>query len=270
MPKTPESEAGVTEKENGGPRSLTRLLGLFDALARSADGLSLADLNVILESPKSSLLNLLRPLVGDGYLIHDGNRYRLGPAIFRLAANIMSVWNFSKVLHPYLEELAERCHETVYVGVLDRGQGVITYVDVIESSQSVRYAMPVGTTRPLYCTAAGRLLLAHADREWREEYLRKVKIERRTPQTIVGKTELRAELDRVMQQGYSVSVGELMRESAGIAAPIVGSDGKVVAALAIGAPSDRFEEARPVLQEMLLEVARRASGMMPGSGVVRG
>jgi DNA-binding IclR family transcriptional regulator len=180
----------------------------------------------------------------------------------------MSVWNFSKVLHPYLEELAERCHETVYVGVLDKEQGTITYVDVIESSQSVRYAMPVGTSRPLYCTAAGRLLLAHVDQEWREEYLRKTKIERRTPQTIAGKTELRAELDKVLQQGYSVSVGELMRESAGIAAPIVGSDGKVVAALAIGAPSDRFEEERPALRDMLLEVARRASGMMPGLGVV--
>ena len=53
-------EAAVArEKDNGGPRSLTRLLGLFAALARSSDGMSLADLNVVLESPKSSLLNLL-------------------------------------------------------------------------------------------------------------------------------------------------------------------------------------------------------------------
>jgi hypothetical protein len=163
-----KKESAIADRENGGPRSLARLLGLFDALARSPDGLSLADLNVALESPKSSLLNLLRPLVSEGYVLHDGNRYRLGPAIFRLAANIMSVWNFSKLLHPYLEELASRCHETVYLGVLDREHGVITYVDVIESAKSVRYAMPVGTRRPLYCTAAGRLLLAHADQNWQD------------------------------------------------------------------------------------------------------
>jgi DNA-binding IclR family transcriptional regulator len=269
MFKSSNAEVAVLEKENGGPRSLSRLLGLFDALARSPDVLSLADLNVTLGSPKSSLLNLLRPLVGDGYLLHDVSRYRLGPAIFRLAAGIMSVWNFSKVLHPYLEELAGRCHETVYVGVLDREQGLITYVDVIESPMSVRYAMPVGTSRPLYCTAAGRLLLAHADDDWLEGYLHKTKLERRTPQTIAGRKELRAELEKVLQAGYSVSVGELLRESAGIAAPIVGSDGKVVAALAIGAPSDRFEVARPTLQEMLVDVARRASGIMPGSGLLR-
>lgn len=259
-------ESVAVERENGGPRSLTRLLGLFDALARSPDGLSLADLNVTLASPKSSLLNLLRPLVSEGYLIHDGSNYRLGPAIFRLSANIMSVWNFSKVLHPYLEELAGRCHETVYVGVLDRDQGVITYVDVIESAKSVRYAMPVGTSRPLYCTAAGRLLLAHAEKSWQAEYLSKVKIERRTPQTIPSKKALRAELENVLRQGYSVSVGELMLESAGIAAPIIGSDGKVVSALAIGAPSDRFEQELPELREALLAVSARASGMMPRLG----
>lgn len=258
-----KAEPVAADKDNGGPRSLTRLLGLFDALARTRDGLTLADLNITLESPKSSLLNLLRPLVAEGYLIHDGGRYRLGPSIFRLAGNIMSAWNFSSVLHPYLEELAVRCKETVYLGILDREQAVITYVDVIESAKSVRYAMPVGTNRPLYCTAAGRLLLAHTDKDWVDEYLRNTKLERRTPQTIAGKKELRAELDRILKQGYSVSVGELMRESAGIAAPILGSNGKVVAALAIGAPSDRFGSERVFLEKALLEVAARASGAAP-------
>ena len=66
MPKngqTKDVASGVT-----GPRSLTRLLGLFDVLAKSKHGMSLAELNQALQSPKSSLLNLLRPLVIDGYL----------------------------------------------------------------------------------------------------------------------------------------------------------------------------------------------------------
>jgi IclR family transcriptional regulator, acetate operon repressor len=261
-------EIEVAEKETVGPRSLTRLLGLFDALAKSPDGLTLADLNVTLESPKSSLLNLLRPLVSEGYLIHEAGRYRLGPAIFRLAAGIMSVWNFSRVLHPFLEELAARSHETVYVGVLDAGQKVITYVDVIESAKSVRYAMPIGTSRPLYCTAAGRMLLAHAEKAWVEDYLRTTKLEARTPQTTTNKNQLRKELERIRATGISISIGELMRESAGIAAPIFGADRKVIAAMAIGAPSDRFEPELPALRKVLAEVASRASGVMPASAAV--
>ncbi|MDR2188095.1 MAG: IclR family transcriptional regulator [Azonexus sp.] len=253
----------ANKKENSGPRSLARLLGLFDALAKSRNGLSLAELNVTLESPKSSLLNLLRPLVTDGYLTHDNDRYQLGPAIFHLSANIMSVWNFSSLVHPYLEELASRCNETVYLGRLNREQNLITYTDVIESAKSVRYAISVGTTRPLYCTAAGRVLMAHADKEWLDDYLRKTKLEMYTPQTVVDKKQLRAELERILKQGYAISIGQLYSESAGIAAPIFGLDGKVAAALAVGVPSERFEAGQPLLQDALLEVAARASGIVP-------
>ncbi|MGE3759637.1 MAG: helix-turn-helix domain-containing protein, partial [Pseudobdellovibrionaceae bacterium] len=51
----------------GSPRSLARVLGLFDAIAHAGDGLTLARLSVELKSPKSSLLTLLRPLVAKGY-----------------------------------------------------------------------------------------------------------------------------------------------------------------------------------------------------------
>ena len=145
-----------------GPRALTRILRLFDTLAKRSDGLSLAELNTVLESPKSSLLNLLRPLVADGYLMHSHGLYRLGPTAFRLAANIMSAWNFGKLVRPFLEELAARSGESVYIGVLDREQQVITYIDTIDSAKSIRYSIPIGANRPLYCTAAGRVLLAFA------------------------------------------------------------------------------------------------------------
>jgi DNA-binding IclR family transcriptional regulator len=225
----------------------------------------LADLSVLLGSPKSSLLNLLRPLVSDGYLIHDGNRYRLGATIFRLAANIMSAWNFSKVFQPYLEELAKRCHETVFMGILDRDQRVYTIVSVIESPKSIRFSVPIGTTAPLYCTASGRLLLAHTDKEWQEAYVRETKLERLTPSTIISKKALRAELKNVLQQGYSVSREEAVAELSGIAAPIYAPDGRVLAALAVAMPSARFERDLPMLQEALLDVAARASGLTPQS-----
>src|SRR6202048_611588 len=77
-----------------GPRSLMRLLGLFDALAKSKEGLTLAELNTELSSPKSSLLNLLRPLVASGYLNYDSGRYRLRPALFRLARDRLSGLEF--------------------------------------------------------------------------------------------------------------------------------------------------------------------------------
>lgn len=250
-------------RDVAGPRSLMRLLGLFDALAKTKEGLTLAELNTELSSPKSSLLNLLRPLVAGGYLNYADGRYRLGPSVFRLAANIMSVWNFSNTVRPYLEELAQRSQESVYLGVLDRVGKVITYVDAVESPHPVRFSVPIGAVRPLYSTAAGRVLLAFTSEQWQEEYFRTTKLDQRTPRTVTTRKGLREELERIRKTHVSVSIGENFPESAAIAAPIFGADGTLVAAIAIGAPSDRLAPRLAELRPIIVEVASRASGVAP-------
>jgi len=96
-----EDQAG----RNGGPKAMSRVLRLLDELAQSPEGLSLADLSVVLETPKSTLINSLRPLVSDDYLIADGNLYRLGPRSFRLAATVASAWSLPRILRGYLRQV---------------------------------------------------------------------------------------------------------------------------------------------------------------------
>ncbi len=259
MPKvrTPVDVPG----EVTGPRSLMRLLSLFDVLAKAPkDGLGLAELNTVLKSPKSSLLNLLRPLAATGYLNLESGRYRLGPSVFRLAGTIMSVWNFSNVVRPFLEELAERSRESVYLGVLDRAGKVITYVDAIDSPHSVRYSVPVGAVRPLYCTGAGRVLLAFADKRWQDDYIASTKLEARTPRTIATQKGLREELERVRKTQISISMGEMFPEAAAVSAPVFGADGVVAAAIAVGGPTERLQPRIAELKGIVSNVATRASG----------
>jgi DNA-binding IclR family transcriptional regulator len=258
-------------REVAGPRSLMRLLGLFDALAKSPkDGLGLAELNAVLKSPKSSLLNLLRPLVSTGHLNFEAGKYRLGPSIFRLAGTIMSVWNFSNVVRPFLEELALRSHESVYLGVLDRAGKVITYVDAIDSPHSVRYSVPVGAVRPLYATAAGRVLLAFADKEWQDTYISTTKLQARTPRTIATQKALREELERIRKTCISVSIGEMFPDSAAISAPVFGADGNIAAAIAVGAPAERLQPRLAELRPIIADIAARASGLTRTDGDASG
>lgn len=243
-----------------GPRSLTRLLGLFEVLAKSSKGQSLAELNLLLKSPKSSLLNLLRPLVIEGYLTYEDGRYWLGTSIFRLSASIMSVWNFSKTLRPFLEELAERSHESAYVGVLDPVLKTVTYVDSIDSPNPVRFSVPIGNSAPLYCTAAGRVLLAYSSNKFQADYMRTVKFEVRTTRTITTQDALRASVEKVRESGIAMSVGESFPGAAAIAAPIFGADGKVMAAFVVGGPAERLPPTFPALERLIKEIAGRASG----------
>lgn len=262
MPSTAKKAKSAPVEKNAasGPRSLTRLLGLFDILAQNSDGMTLADLSEALESPKSSLLNLFRPLVAEEYLSHAGGHYKLGPSIYRLSSKIMKAWNFSGLIHPYVEELAKATRETVYLGVLDKNASLITYVDAIDSKHSIRYPISVGTTRPLYCTAAGRVLLAYEDQTWVNEYLKTVPIERRTSHTITDRRLLRSKLAEIRDTGISISIGELFEELGAIAAPIFGADGKIAAALAIGLPVETLEREMDQLTTLVTDIAARASG----------
>ncbi len=251
----------LPQHQTPSPRSLSRFLDLLDVLTKTPSGLTLAELSKVLDSPKSSLLNLLRPLVADDYLVHKDGTYRFGASIFRLAASITSVWNFPNVLRPYLEELAERTQETVYIAVFDRNHKNSTYVDVIESSHQVRYSVPVGAHAPLYCTAAGRVLLAFSSEKFQADYLRTIKLKAITPQTITKTKVLRAELKKVLKTGVAISVGEAVPEAAAIAAPILDADGKVKAAIVIGGPTERLSSEFAALEPVIKDIAKRASGL---------
>jgi IclR family acetate operon transcriptional repressor len=256
------------ERDATSPRSLTRLLGSFGAIAKAPDGLSLAELSVALGSPKSSLLTLLKPLVLQGYLLHGEGRYRLGPAIFRLASDILAMRRFPTLIRPYMEELVARSGETAFLTVIDRDAQLVSYIEGIDSPQLVRYTAPVGSTRPLYCSSAGRLLLAFQEEAWRERYLRTIALKPMTPHTVTDRDVLRRQIEEIRRTGISVSQGEVIRGAAGVAAPVFNADGSVAAALLIGAPADRFEQELPALRRLIHEVAARASSAMGYGGSV--
>lgn len=242
------------------PRSVMRVLRLFEAIAAAREGKTLAQLSVQLGSPKSSLLLLLRPLVAGSYLLHVDNRYRLGSSAYRLAADILATRDLTQLMGPYMEELVMRTRESVFLATIDREARLVTYADRIDSPQAIRYSAPVGSMRPLYCSAAGLVLLAYQDEAWRERYLKSTTLKALTPETIVSKTAIRANLEKIRAEGIAVSVGEAVAGVAGIAAPIVNPDGTVSAALLIGAPADRFQSELPALRKVIKQVAQRASG----------
>ena len=257
------SETPVPDRDVTGPRSLARLLALFDVLSLMPEGMSLAELNVTLDTPKSSLLNLLRPLVSEGYLVHAAGTYRLGPSIFRLAASVMSAWNFPKMIRPFMEELVERTGESVLLGVLNRDAEVMTYVEILDSPHPVRYQIPVGTTRPLYASSAGRLLLAYTDKAWRDQYLTSAsfKVKTATPMT---RASLMRELDKIRSEGISTSIDGFMVGLAAVAAPVFDGEGRCIASLNIAGPSDRFRHELETLKATVKDVAARASGVVGG------
>lgn len=261
LTRVPASAAESFE-DNNGPRSLSRVMRLFAVLSENADGVSLADLSVVLNSPKSSLLNLLRPLVGDGFLLHSKGLYSIGPALFRLSASVLAAWNFPRLIHPFLEELSSKTGETVLLGVLNPESDMMIYVDIVDSPHPIRYQIPVGTMRPLYASAAGRLLLAYADESYREEYLANCKFKLQTAKPI-NRATLKRELEKIRHDGISLAVDAYSKGLSAVAAPVFNADGVCVASMNIAGPTERIVAELDFLRATLLVETAKASGVVP-------
>jgi IclR family transcriptional regulator, KDG regulon repressor len=157
-----------------------------------------------------------------------------------------------------IERLGRRFNETVAVRVRDGLETVS--IARWESTQSLRVHGEVGQRHILYAGASSKILLAFAPPDVIEAVLAQER-ERFTPKTLVAKTALLAEIKRVREQGYAVSAGERVPDTAAIAVPIRDGSLDVVAALVLSLPATRMKGLEGQLLEALrteaLEVSRR-------------
>src|SRR4051794_39117671 len=98
---------------NSGPRAMSRVLRLFDLLARHREGMTLSELSVALEVPKSTFLASLTGLVADGFLLNQGKVYTLGPGAYRLAGTIMASFSMPDIVRYYVRDLGRITNESV-------------------------------------------------------------------------------------------------------------------------------------------------------------
>jgi len=92
---------------------------------------------------------------------------------------------------------------------------------------------------PLYCTAIGKALLAHSNRELIERVLTGPLI-RRTPHTVVAPGLRRGQLDRILEAGVAFEYEESSLGIACVAAPILARDDTPLAAVSLTGPVTRF------------------------------
>jgi DNA-binding IclR family transcriptional regulator len=245
------------------PTAPARVAQILEQLAAARrDGLSLTELAAALEAPKTSLPGLLRGLLDIAYVVREANRYRLGPAAYRLAAGIIRIGaslDLQAAARPLLERLAAASGETVLLGTLAAETREVVFVERVESVHDIRFSVPIGARRPLYSSALGRVLLAYQPEAWREAYLKSVKLVPRTARTETRMARLREILAKIRVDGSVSTVEQSSRDVAGFAAPIFERDGRVAAGIVIAAPVGRGEKNAKQLLAGVRAAAREVS-----------
>jgi DNA-binding IclR family transcriptional regulator len=245
---------------NSEVKSAARILDLVEFLAGCAEPVALKQITAELGFPKSSAHALAQTLVSRGYAIQDStDRYILlhgtshGSMIRAREARLLSA------AHPVMEALRDRSGETVVLSVRTV-RGEVKRLAKCVSRQVVRYDTDLdGGPVAAYCTAAGRILLAHWEPAAVEAYFSRTQLAAYTPLTVTDPARLREILVRTREQGVAVNEEEYVSGASGIAAPVRDRDGVVVAALNLGTLTTRFQLNRDKIITAVKDAAAEVS-----------
>jgi DNA-binding IclR family transcriptional regulator len=238
------------------------VIQILEALCASPAALTLADLSRVLGTPKSSMAALLRGLAEEGFVVSTEGAWRLGPGAFGLGSALMEArrrLQSSDLVREGMRRLAERSGETVLFAVRDAGGDAMTYVDVIESRNAVRFAVSIGDRRPLYCTAGGRALLAADSEEELQRYLRRLKTEQLTAQTETDRRRLAELIGEARKAGVAQTVDQAAEGVTGTASAIHDAAGAAIGALIVAAPSLRLKDRGAELARLVRDEAAAIS-----------
>lgn len=247
--------------QNEGVKSAMRVLDIFELLARYPDGISLSAIAAELHIPKSSAHGLLTTLLARGYL--RGGRqertYRLGVRLFELGSAYMAGADLLADGQEVVRELARACDETVHLAILIDDE--VLYIAKEEGTNTIRMASAMGRRFPAHGTGVGKMLLSTLDAvELDQLYPPGQPLRSITPHTITDPLLFRRELAETAARGYATDLEESTPGLCCIAAPIINSEGTVVAAISVSVPSIRFSaERQAVLRPLVLESAARLS-----------
>ena len=256
--ETADREVFGSNGLKSGLRSVSRALDILETLAASEKELSLTEISIATGLHASTASRFIVALVERGYLSRNATsgHFSLGMATLRLGAKARSQLSWLlDTARPLLQRLASDTQETAILALLDRDAAVT--VDLVESPWAVRVTSYVGERIPLYCTGAGKALLAYLPHSRAQKLIKSISFRAFTDSTILDAHQLEEDLESVRRKGYSVNDEEYEAGERSAAAPVFAPGEIVVAALALSGPTVRVT--RETLDEFGLIVKNAAS-----------
>lgn len=233
----------VTDTDDDPPISVlargVSVLYCFDSDDRRE--LTLADITKSCRLPKATVHRLLRELIVLGLVERTDLGYRLGIKLFELGLRVPRQISIREVAFPCVQDLYEATQETVHLAIPDGHEAL--YLAKFSPRHTAPVPTAVGGRMPLYCTAVGKALLAHADRDLQRAILAGP-MRRLTPRTVNAPGLLARQLDAVLSSGLAQDREEYARGVLCVAAPVFDTHGAAVAAISVSGWATQFDPAR--------------------------
>lgn len=213
--------------------SVNKALRILECFSNEKKELSLSQITRSLGLPKSTVLNLLRTLETNGYLLHTN-----GSQTYQLGYKVMCLSYIQRismpVIHyamPFLEELQIRTGENVYL--VSHVEGQVLYLEGVYTSMRIGNYSTAGKRLPMHCTGCGKAMLAYLPEDELEYVLETHGLPAVTQNTITTRERLDKEMTATRNRGYALDTEEETLGVKCVAMPIRDSSGYPAGAISI-------------------------------------
>lgn len=246
----------INKESRSSMRTALQLLNLF---TMDEPELSLSQIADKLQVGISTAHRLTYTLMAEGFLTKDSQtkKFRLGASILGMGNTIITQNQLCRISIPVLESLAIKTGESAHIAILRDYQAI--YLIRMDSKNPVHLLSHAGKRNPIHCTSSGQAILAFKSETMFDHVIARG-LEKYTTNTITSPVKFKQLLQKIRQQGYSLSEEELHNGVSSIAVPIKNISGQVTASISIAGPIARInQDTLPRLARLVKQAAEQVS-----------
>jgi DNA-binding IclR family transcriptional regulator len=223
--------------------TVLRVVRVLRAIALAQDGLTTAELAVMVGLPRPTVYRMLALLAEDGMVTMDlkTKRFQPGPEFLRVGARVANRFPLLEIARPVMREVVAETGESCLLGLYLPSTHQMMFAAHEASTDPLGYQIDLMSPVPVAWGASGKAILAFLPEPDIEEILRTS-----GPSPVKGidlpVAETRATLEQIRARGFAYSIGEKIPGSRGIAAPVFGPDRFARASLCLTIPEFRFSD----------------------------
>ncbi|OYY12033.1 MAG: IclR family transcriptional regulator [Rhizobiales bacterium 35-68-8] len=244
-------------------QSLARGLEVIRTFSRYKPRMTLSEVAQQTGLTRAAARRFLLTLVRENYAETDGKHFSLRPKVLDLGFSYLSALPMWEVAQPIMRDVVNSLQESCSLAVLD-GLDIV-YVARVPTERVMTIGLAIGSRLPAFCTSMGRTLLAGLPPRELAVYYDRVKLERRTPQTVANMVALKDAVEASRRQGYTLIDQELEMGLRSIAVPVRNRRSEVIAALNVGTQAGRTsaDTMKTRFLPVLIDAAERIAASLP-------
>ena len=212
--------------------SIKKALAIIECVGKSPKPLKASQVSSITKLDRATAFRILTYLTSLGYIFKDttNNLYSLGHKIFEFGDKSDFLKTLTTLCFEYIKNLSYDTNHITYLAVLEGPH--IVYCDKVD---------PLGENAPrafrmrldAHSCALGKAILAFKSRDELREIYKSYTLHKHTSNTITSLDKLYINLDKARKNGFSLNEAETFDYVYGIGAPIVDSQRRAIAGIAI-------------------------------------